>query len=360
MDEKLVKILNKIESNGYEAYIIGGYVRDYLLGINSNDVDICTNALPKDILDIFNIKKDTSSYGSITIQDSKFNFDITTYRCESNYINRKPQNIEYTNNLLLDIKRRDFTINSLCMNSKGQVFDFLNSKCDIDNHLIKVIGDNDKKLTEDPLRILRAIRFSVTLDFELDPKIVIFIHNHKDLIKTLSYTRKKEELDKIFSSKNVVKGLKLIKELDLEEVLDISYDYVISVSDLLGIWSQIDFSSKYPFTKSSLDIIKRIRKITDEGEINNYNLFMNELYITNVAGEILGYSHEEISQKYHDLIIKDKSELAITPKDILSIFKLNQSNKVKLIYWDVLIKVLDLKLNNNYDDIKKYILDNWK
>ena len=175
MNSKIVNVLNKIEEHGFEAYIVGGFVRDYILGTESTDIDICTNALPKDIIKIFAIKKDIVNYGSINIKDGKYNYDITTYRMETNYDKRKPQKITYVNNLLTDIQRRDFTINSLCMNSSGQIIDLLNGKIDIDNHFIRVIGDLKQKLTDDPLRMLRAIRFATILDFRIDPLILSFI-----------------------------------------------------------------------------------------------------------------------------------------------------------------------------------------
>ena len=141
MNLKIQKILSKIESNGFEAYIVGGFVRDYLLDIYTTDVDICTNALPKDIMTIFDIKKAPVIYGSVSIPDGEYNFDITTYRTESNYEKRRPLTINYTSNLLEDIKRRDFTINALCMNKDGQIFDYLNGKKDIADRIIRVIGN---------------------------------------------------------------------------------------------------------------------------------------------------------------------------------------------------------------------------
>ncbi len=360
MNLEIKSILEKLEKNGYEAYVVGGYVRDYLLNIESYDVDICTNALPKDIMRVFNIKKDISCYGSIPIKNGKYNFDITTYRKESNYLNRRPQIIEYTNNLLLDIERRDFTINSICMNSNGQIFDYLNGEKDLNNRLIKVIGNTYDKLMEDPLRILRAIRFAVILDFDLDDEIVSFIKEHKELIKNLSYERKKEELDKILVSKNAIYGLDKLKELDLLSVLEINYDKLVLVPDLLGIWAQIDFSNHYPFTKNNLNIIKKIRSILNYGKINNITLYKEGLYICLVAGEILGYDKIEINELYHNLPIKNNKELCINSLDIINILGISPSPKIKIIYNDILINVLDNKLVNNYDNIKEYILNKWK
>ena len=110
MEKNIKKILNTLEENGYQAYLVGGFVRDYLLGITSHDADIATNALPKDIHNIFNSSK--SNYGSVNIKFDNYNIDITTFRKDLNYVNRRPSNVIYIDNLEEDLKRRDFTINA--------------------------------------------------------------------------------------------------------------------------------------------------------------------------------------------------------------------------------------------------------
>lgn len=359
VNPKIIKVLEKLESNGFEAYIVGGFVRDTLLNISTTDVDICTNALPKDIIKIFNKNGSNISYGSIALNDGKYNFDITTYRSESNYDKRVPLEIEYVNNLITDLKRRDFTINSLCMNKNGQVIDLLGGLKDLNNKYIKVIGDMNKKLSEDPLRILRAIRFMITLDFNLDNEIIIFINKNKHLIKTLSYTRRQEELNRIFASKNASLGLKLLKELNLLEELEINYNDIKVLNDVLGMWAQIDYSENYNFNKSSNETIKNIRKIVNSGIIDNDVLFKYDLYISMVAGDILGIDHKKISKMHSELIIKSPKDLKINSQDIFKILNIKPSAKVKEITNDLTYQVLNNNLDNNYEDLEKYILNKW-
>ncbi len=359
MDKEIKKILKKIESNGYEAYIVGGYVRDYILHIPTTDVDICTNALPKDIMRIFDIKKENSSYGSIKITTKKFNYDITTYRKEENYKNRKPETITYVNNLIDDIKRRDFTINALCMNSDGTIIDLLNGTNDLNNKIIRTIGDTDTKLAEDPLRILRAIRFSVILDFQLDKNIKDFILNNKSVIRTLSYTRKKEELEKILVSKKAEEGLKYLKCNHICDELEIKYDKIVPIKDLLGMWAQIEFSDNYPFTKANLKVISDIRTIINQKVINNETLFNYELYTVLVSAEIIGVTKKEVYKINNSLKIHSRSDLKIRQDDIIKILNIEPSSRVKVIYNDILLKVVNNILPNNYKKIKDYILKNW-
>ena len=361
MNNKLQKVLEKLESNGFEAYIVGGYVRDYLLGIKSTDIDIATNALPKDIMRIFDANINKQVYGSVAFKIGEYSFDITTYRSEESYENRRPVKVKYVDNLITDIKRRDFTINSLCMNSTGNIIDLLDAKTDIDQKTIRVIGDVNEKLTEDPLRILRAIRFAVTLNFDIDEAIIKFINNNGHLITTLSYYRKEEELSRMLSSKDPLKALMLLRELNLLDVLGIDYpEDIVIVPDILGIWAQMQYDEKYPFTKSSKETIEKIRKILAKGKIDNLVLFKDNLYISTVAGKILGYTHEEITKMYNDLPIKTPQELKINNKDIFTILNIEPSPKVKIIYQDVLEAVLNGKLPNDYDKIKIYIEDKWR
>ena len=300
---------------------------------------------------LFYIKKENPLYGSIKITTKKFNYDITTYRKEENYKNRKPETITYVNNLIDDIKRRDFTINALCMNSDGTIIDLLDGTSDLKNRIIRVIGDTKQKLTEDPLRILRAIRFSIILDFELDKEIKDFIANNKSIIKTLSYTRKKEELEKILVSKKAEDGLKYLKNNHFCDDLEIKYDKIVPIKDLLGMWAQIDFSDKYPFTKANLKTIADIRGIINQRVINNETLFNYELYT--------GVTKKEVYKINNSLKIHSKNELKIRQEDVIKILNIEPSCRVKVIYNDVLLKVINNILPNNYKKIRDYILKNW-
>lgn len=203
-------IINEIENAGYRAYIVGGFVRDKLMGINSTDIDITTNAHPDIIKELFEVVDDNSIFGSLRIKKDGYIFEITTFRKDLEYKNRYPK-IEFTDSLIEDLKRRDFTINTICMDSTESYIDLMGGFEDLEKKLIRSVGDVDVKLTEDPLRILRAIRFMGYLDFDLDNKLEESIIKNKDLIKTLS----KGNIDKEVSKMND-KALKKLKELNIE------------------------------------------------------------------------------------------------------------------------------------------------
>ena len=360
MNNKIKNVLLKLENAGFKAYVVGGFVRDYLLGNPSFDVDISTDAYPTDVRKIFNLSEvSDENYGRIYYKDYKYNYDITTFRSEEKYENRKPIKYDYIKEISEDIKRRDFTINSLYMDKDGNIYDELDGKKDLLERRIKVIGNIDEKLSEDPLRILRAIRFASLLDFKLDEKLYNYIKLNKDLIKTLSNTRKKEELDKIFSSNNKLIGIKLIKELDLSDALDINLEKEIIYTDSpLGIWAQID-PVNYPFKRSDLKTIDDIKRIVKYGIIDNIILYECGLFPATIAGDILKENTANISSLYTTLPIYSRKDIEITGDEIIEILNIKPSKKIENIISDIEINILNNLLVNNHDDLVKYIKDNW-
>ena len=142
----VIDVLNRIEENGFEAYIVGGYVRDHLLGTESSDIDICTNAKVKDIIKIFeDINCTPADYGSVKIVTNSLRIDITTYRRDLKYNgSRRKLEVEYVDNLLDDVNRRDFTMNTLCMNKDGNIIDILNGAEDIKNKITMYLPSLEK------------------------------------------------------------------------------------------------------------------------------------------------------------------------------------------------------------------------
>ena len=150
MNEVALGILKKINDNGYLAYLVGGYPRDLYMDRKSLDYDICTNATPKELKEIFGESiLPAEQYGSVTLISQGMRFEITTFRKDIKYLNnRKPIEIEYIDNLLDDLKRRDFTMNTMCIDSEGIIIDLLNGKKDIDQKIIRTVGNADLKIYE--------------------------------------------------------------------------------------------------------------------------------------------------------------------------------------------------------------------
>lgn len=191
-------IIQTLENNGYEAYIVGGCVRDILMGITPHDYDITTNALPQEIKSLFRITIDTGiKHGTVTVIIDNEPVEITTYRTEGIYSdNRRPDNINFVTKLSEDLSRRDFTVNAICYNeSKGYV-DLFGGKEDIENRILRAVGNPANRFREDSLRILRLFRFASTLGFKIETKTFEDAISYSNLIKNVSRERIAEELKK--------------------------------------------------------------------------------------------------------------------------------------------------------------------
>lgn len=359
MDKIIKNILKKIEAEGYEAYIVGGFVRDHILGIPTRDVDICTTALPMNLKQIFDIKADSNGYGGFNLKLKQYNVDITTYRKETRYDNRRPVEVTYVTNLFEDINRRDFTINALCMDKNDNIIDSLGSMKDLKDKIVRVIGDPDTKFTEDPLRMLRAIRFASILDFDIEESTYKSIERNYKLVSTLSNERIKEELTKILSNTNYKKGLKLLKDLKIDEVINLKYDSIVYTPDILGMWAQLD-CSRIDFTKTEKENISKLKSLIKFNKIDNYELFNYGLYLCIVAGEILGISKQVISKKFKYLPIKSMKDIDITGSEIIKLLNIEPSKIVSDILVDVKVQILTGKLKNKKNDIKNHIVRKWK
>lgn len=348
-----------IENKGYTAYVVGGYVRDKLLGIESYDVDIATSAPVKVVQDLF---KDSASndYGCVSFTEGKYSVEITTYRVESLYENRHPGSLNYTDDILKDLDRRDFTVNAILMDSDGNILDPLGGLKDLKSKTVRVIGDIESKFTEDPLRILRALRLQITRSMQIEKDADEFIRENIDLLSTLSYERRKRELDKIFSSKNLKEGIVVLKHYGVLKCLGIKPTReFIQTGDVLSSWAQFDFDKDYPFKKSDRLAITNIKSIIALGTIDSHSLLKYGLDVNIKAGKILGFTEEQVLKLYEDMPIKSESDLAITGDEI-SVWTGATKEKIGIIKKDLLNVIISGNLPNKDIEIKEYIIRKWK
>lgn len=358
MKEIALNILKKLEKYGYQAYIVGGFVRDHILNIDTIDVDIITNATPKEIKTIFkDIILPKEDYGALVlyIQDKKF--EIMTFRKDIKYqSNRKPLKIEYISSLLEDLKRRDFTMNTLCMNSKGEIIDLLEGKKDIEGKKIRAVFKNiDKELKEDPLRILRAIRFATLLNFEIEEKLEKAIIKNKTYLKNISYDRKRKEIDLILLSENVKRGINLLTYLGIDLELEIYNLKDIKVSkNLLFTWALLDKSENYHFSKIEDQFIKKVQKYLNYDILNKRTIYEMGLYLSTLMAEYKGINKKEIFKIHSKLKIRNKRDINYNFQKINYL-----KEKVKFIIEEIENLILMDKLNNEYNEIDKYIKINY-
>jgi len=363
MKEKALEVLKIFENNGYTAYIVGGFVRDCLIGKKTLDIDICTNATPKEIIEIFDhVRVSDFSYGSVNIVYKKVKFDVTTFRKDIKYEdNRKPIKIKYIDNLKEDLLRRDFTINTLCMNSNGEIIDLLNGKIDIENKIIKAVSTPRIKIKEDSLRILRAVRFATILDFDIEEKTKKYLTKYGYLLEKLSNSRKKDELTKIFTSVNKEKGRQLLLELKLDKYLKLDNLKDITLcDDIIGIWSQLNVENIYPLTKLEKENISKIKELLNYKEIDEYLLYKYGLYLSTVVYDIKKKDKKILNELYRILPIYNSKEIEITPLEIAYLLNQRPGSYIKDIINDLEKQIVYNNLKNDKEEISKYIIDNYK
>ncbi len=361
MYEAAINLINLINNHGFKAYIVGGYPRDLYLGTKSVDVDICTEATPRQITSIFkNSKLSNEAYGSVTVFYKKIRFEITTFRQEIKYEHHRfPVKIKYIKDLLEDLKRRDFTINTLCIDKDGKTIDLLDAKQDIDNKIIKTVGPAHQKIKMDILRSLRAIRFATNLNFKLDDELKKSISKHAKLLRKLSYNRKKEELDKIFNSFNCKYGIDLIKELKIYKELELNHFEKVVPSSAIGIWAQLEVPSCYPFSKHEKNLISQVKEVLKLDILDNHTLYKFGLYICVLAGEIKAIDKCLIITKYNELPIFSLKDINITTDKICEILNKKPGPFLKELYISIQNKILDGQLINNEKEIIEYIVNSY-
>lgn len=206
MLENAKKIIDILKTNGYEAYLVGGCVRDKIMDKEIHDYDICTSAMPEEVIEAFKDFKVIETglkHGTVTIMFDDIGYEVTTYRCDGEYSDgRHPDSVVFVRDLKEDLLRRDFTMNAIVFDGNKYV-DYFNGIDDIENKTIRCVGDANTRFQEDALRILRAMRFASQLDFDIEENTKKAMHENKDLINKISVERIATEFKKMIVGKNV-------------------------------------------------------------------------------------------------------------------------------------------------------------
>lgn len=202
LPRKAEDIIEKIQAAGYEAYAVGGCIRDSILGKEPDDWDITTSAKPEEVKMLFDRTIDTGiQHGTVTIMIGKEGFEITTYRIDGKYEDsRHPKDVTFTSNLKEDLRRRDFTINAMAYNSKDGLIDLYEGVQDMKQGLIRCVGDAEERFTEDALRMMRAVRFSAQLGYAIEENTKKAIRKLAPTIQNISAERIRTELVKLMTS----------------------------------------------------------------------------------------------------------------------------------------------------------------
>lgn len=215
-------ILNKLEISGFQGYIVGGSVRDLLMGRIPSDFDITTDALPEEVLEIFKEYRTLEigkKFGTIVVVQAEGTVEITTFRSDGDYIDgRRPIDVKFSKELVEDLSRRDFTINAMAYNNRMGVIDYFNGIEDLGEKIIRTVGNPQKRFTEDYLRIMRAIRLATELEFNIEEKTYKGCKKNSKYLSHISIERIREEFFKILLSKKPSNGIRRLKDINALEI----------------------------------------------------------------------------------------------------------------------------------------------
>ncbi len=235
LDGGAAKIVHELEENGFEAWVVGGAVRDLLLDITSSDWDVTTNATPEQVVPLFSESFYDNEYGTVKVAgkhireqfglaegeiDDSILYDITTYRSESEYSDkRRPDKVEWGKTVEEDLKRRDFTINAIAINLKGEIVDPYGGQDDLKNKLIRAVGEPSARFEEDALRIMRAIRLSAQLGFMIEEKTLEALKVKVPNLKEISWERIGAEMMKLLATEHSADAITLMVNCGIIEIL---------------------------------------------------------------------------------------------------------------------------------------------
>lgn len=226
--QRALPILQQIEAHGYEAYFVGGSVRDTLLGKAIADVDIATSAFPAEIKEIFPKTIDTGiKHGTVTVMQQGIGYEVTTFRTESGYQDfRRPDHVTFVRSLKKDLQRRDFTINALAVRADGLVIDEFDGLTDLANQTIRAVGNADERFHEDALRMMRAVRFASQLGFDITTDTYVSLLHNAELLQKIAVERIHTEFEKMMLSSNWLIGWKLFVATGLIKNTPFFKDYL--------------------------------------------------------------------------------------------------------------------------------------
>lgn len=360
------RIIKTIEDNGYEAYAVGGCVRDSILGRNPDDWDITTSARPEQIKSFFKKTIDTGiKHGTVTVMMNHTGYEVTTYRIDGEYKDgRHPESVEFSAKLVDDLKRRDFTINAMAYNESNGFVDEFNGIEDLNNHVIRCVGNPIERFSEDALRMMRAIRFSAQLGFDIDSKTYAAIVELAPAIRQVSMERVQVELAKTIMSDNPF----YVKQYEQTGLLreNLSYmDEILSGKLVKNAMAMLKYAPK--------STVLRYAAIFNMGEPDRVKAELKALkldnYTVDTVTKLVAYSKDTIEEnepavreavhKYGKELLAlmfENEEARINTKEEIVGISLNSQrlhlNRIKKMYEDIIsrgdcISVKDLDITGN-------------
>jgi len=364
-------VLKALEASGYEAYFVGGMVRDCLLGLPVADIDVTTSAKPEEVANVFEKTYNTGlHHGTVTVLIDEVSIEVTTFRIDSDYLdNRRPETVTFTTSLEKDLIRRDFTINAMAKGVDDQVYDYFAGREDLKAKVIRAVGNPEERFTEDALRILRAIRFVAKLGFTIEEETLKGIVHCRELMANLSFERIHLELVGILSGVYKKQALDLIVDLKLFEYVPFlsvltKFDGFNQISDSLTLYvltalelsDPEAFLAAYPFKKEDKKAIQSIRSIWPKEMDRKLIQYYFGLRAARVYHEVKSiYDETNDLFKSLELPITTSNDLALKASDLLALFNREPGPWLSETIKTLEVAVLLEEANNCRDDLRRYL-----
>lgn len=358
LPQKVSTIINRLLQHGYDAYAVGGCVRDSVLGRNPDDWDITTNATPDEVKKIFLRTIDTGiAHGTVTVMLEHEGFEVTTYRIDGEYEdNRHPKSVSFTRDLIEDLKRRDFTVNAMAYNDTCGMVDEFNGMGDLKDKIIRCVGNPENRFEEDALRILRAVRFCAQLDFKIEEQTKKAIHKLAFNLKNISAERIQVELVKLIVSGHPER-LRQAYEMGITKIILPEFDcmmdceqnnphhlYTVGEHTLRAV-AHIENNKALRLAMLFHDIAKPATRTTDEQGIDHfYGHPKKSVEMTKVILKRLKFDNDTMNKVcllilYHDIDIEnDKKSVR------RMVNKVSEDNFLDLLK----VKKADILAQSNY------------
>lgn len=393
--KKALPILKQIKSMGYEAYFVGGSVRDALLGLEVNDVDIATSAMPEEIQDIFEKTVDVGiEHGTVMVLYEGESYEVTTFRTESTYKDfRRPDSVSFVRSLKEDLKRRDLTINALAINEEGKLFDYFNGQEDLEQGMIKAVGNPEERFNEDALRMMRAIRFAAQLGFEIDKDTLTAISHNAKLLEKIAVERIHIEFVKLLCGKERSKGIRAMIQTKLYQfcpgishaknalIFLVNNNETKALKNERQAWSLLlyyllflhpkpeDFSIKHflKIWKSSNKVIQEVGQLVDgvhyrldHDLLSCWKVFQLGEELAVEVEELMDHIKEdekvqETQNLFNTLPIQQKQDLAISGTDVLESVDKKPGKWLGEVMDQVLYDVVENKVDNSKEALLHHI-----
>ncbi|WP_071459947.1 CCA tRNA nucleotidyltransferase [Bacillus massilinigeriensis] len=382
-----VPLLEKLELEGYEAYFVGGSVRDSMLGRVISDIDIATSATPLELKEIFSKTVDIGiMHGTILVIYNGKPYEVTTFRMEGTYSDgRRPDRVEFIRSLQEDLMRRDFTMNAMAMDKTGNIIDPFHGQLSIRQKMITSVGNPDERFGEDALRMLRAIRFSSQLGFEIEEKTYAALKSSGPLLSSVAVERKAAEFEKLlggpFRSKaimlltgagihNFLPGLQgketaLYKLSECESEIPVEGVWVLLLHALNSTGKEAEmFLKQWRLPSKKIKSILRVlvllkfRLKSEWDKISIYHAGFEFSILTEVVFDSLTGDGDsgKVQAIYSNLPIKKRAELDITGEDLLLWREQTPGAWVKELLAEIEARIVKGNLENEKSAIKEWLI----